>query len=80
MLVSRNYLGSINHTLLTVEALQRRDIPLAGIIFNGDSNPATEEMILSYTQLRRLPSLRQEPSLSREVIRGYADQFREFLN
>lgn len=79
VLVSRNYLGSINHTLLTVEALQKRNIPIAGIIFNGDPNPATEELILSYTQLRQFPSLRQEPALSREVIRGYAGQFWEFF-
>ena len=38
IVVSRHYLGSINHTLLTVEALQNRKIPIAGIIFNGDEN------------------------------------------
>jgi dethiobiotin synthetase len=79
VMVSRNYLGSINHTLLTVEALQKRNVPIAGIVFNGDPNPATEEVILHYTQLRGLPSLRQEQALSREVIRGYADQFQAFL-
>jgi dethiobiotin synthetase len=79
VLVSRNYLGSINHTLLTVEALQRRQVPIAGIIFNGDPNPATEEVILSLTRLRRLPSLQQEQTLTREVIRGYAGEFRGAL-
>jgi dethiobiotin synthetase len=79
VLVSRNYLGSINHTLLTVEALQRRQVPIAGIIFNGDPNPATEEVILSLTRLRRLPSLQQEQTLTREVIRGYGGEFRGAL-
>lgn len=35
ILVSRHYLGSINHTLLTVEALGRRNIEIRGIVFNG---------------------------------------------
>ncbi len=35
ILVSQNYLGSINHTLLSVYALQHENIPVKGIIFNG---------------------------------------------
>lgn len=49
VLVSKNYLGSINHTLLSVELLEQRNIPLAGIIFNGVPNPETEDIILSIT-------------------------------
>src|SRR6478672_3965437 len=36
IVVSRHYLGSINHTLLTLEALQNRKIQVAGIVFSGD--------------------------------------------
>ena len=36
VLVSRNYLGSINHTLLSLFALKQRQIPIRGIIFNGN--------------------------------------------
>ena len=39
ILVSQIYLGSINHTLLSVEALKTRSINLSGIIFNGDTKP-----------------------------------------
>ena len=46
IVVSRHYLGSINHTLLTIEALKSRKISVAGIIFSGDENKATEEIIL----------------------------------
>ena len=42
VVVSRHYLGSINHTLLTIEALQNRKISIAGILFSGDENKATE--------------------------------------
>jgi dethiobiotin synthetase len=46
VLVSRHYLGSINHTLLSIEALRNRQIPIAGVIFNGPETPATEKAIL----------------------------------
>ena len=36
IVVARHYLGSINHTLLTIEALQNRKINIAGIIFSGE--------------------------------------------
>lgn len=45
VVVSRHYLGSINHTLLTVEALRHRDIPIAGLVFNGEELPDTERII-----------------------------------
>lgn len=41
-LVTRNYLGSINHTLLTISELKRRNITIAGLIVSGQPNNATE--------------------------------------
>lgn len=60
VLVSRNYLGSINHTLLSVAALQQRNIPIAGLVFNGESVPTTESVIMEMTGLPcwfRVPEL-----------------------
>ena len=54
ILVSQNYLGSINHTLLSIKALQQYQIPIAGIIFNGESNANSEEYILNYTGIKLL--------------------------
>jgi dethiobiotin synthetase len=51
ILVSRHYLGSINHTLLSVEVLKKRNILIAGIIFVGDENKATESIISKQTQV-----------------------------
>lgn len=51
ILVSNNYLGSINHTLLTYEAMKSRNIQLKGLVFVGESNPATEDFIKEYTQM-----------------------------
>lgn len=75
VLVSRNYLGSINHTLLSVEACQKRAIPLLGLIFNGPIVPATESFILSYTNLPCLGRIGQENHIDPHVIRQYAQQF-----
>lgn len=50
IVVSRHYLGSINHTLLTIDALKKRNIPICGIIFNGNPCPETESAILDFTQ------------------------------
>lgn len=79
VVVSRHYLGSINHTLLTIEALQNRKINITGIIFNGDENKATEEIILSKTGLQMIGRIENEPYFDQNVIRYYADLFQSSL-
>ncbi len=79
LLVSRHYLGSINHTLLTFEALKNRNIPLAGIIFSGDENKASEEIILAKTKAKFIGRIEEEPYFNANVIQQYADDFRENL-
>ena len=54
ILVSKNYLGSINHTLLSVELLKNRSIPIRKLIFCGESNPSSEDVIYSQTGLDSL--------------------------
>jgi len=76
VLVSRNYLGSINHTLLSVEACRSRHIPLLGILFNGPTTPATETFILNYTGLACLGRIGQEDEITPDVIRRYAASVR----
>lgn len=79
IVVSRHYLGSINHTLLTIEALQNRKIVVAGIVFSGDENKATEKIILNKTGLKCIGRIEQEPYFDQNVIKEYADLFREQL-
>ena len=79
IIVSRHYLGSINHTLLTVEALKSRGINPAGILFNGDENPSTEEIILTKTLIKRIGRIENEPYFDKNVVLDYADRFRENL-
>ena len=79
IVVSRHYLGSINHTLLTIEALQNRKITIAGIIFSGDENKATEQIIQTKSGLKCIGRIEQEPYFDQNVIKEYADRFRENL-
>lgn len=62
ILVSRHYLGSINHTILSVMALRSRNISIFGIIFNGDENRDSESIIESICNipiLGRIPQLHE---------------------
>lgn len=79
IVVSRHYLGSINHTLLTCEMLKGRGIAIAGIIFNGDENPSTEDIILKKTGIPIIGRIDNEPYFDGNVIKYYADEFRDKL-
>jgi dethiobiotin synthetase len=79
IVVSRHYLGSINHTLLTIEALKNRKINIAGIIFSGTENKATESIILNKAAIKYIGRIEQEPYFDQNVIREYANLFRENL-
>ena len=79
ILVSRHYLGSINHTLLSFEALKNRNSKVDGIIFSGDENKASEEIILNKTKAKFLGRIDNEPYFDQNVIQYYADLFRENL-
>ena len=79
ILVSRHYLGSINHTMLSVEALQRRELNIFGIIFSGEENTATESWIASYTQIPIIGRIEEEPFFDKNTIKKYADLFKKNL-
>lgn len=68
IIVSRNYLGSINHTLLTIEVLQQRGIPIAGIVFNGSSTPLSEMVIASYSHLTILGHVPEVETVDRNFV------------
>lgn len=68
ILVSQHYLGSINHTLLSIELLKSRGISIKGIIFNGD-NPPSEEYILNYSGLNKLGTIKKFSHLTKENIK-----------
>lgn len=75
ILVSRNYLGSINHTLLSVEILKMNNIEVKGLIFNGKPNKSSEDFILNYTKLECLSRVNFEENIDKNVVKMYAEQF-----
>lgn len=82
VVVSRHYLGSINHSLLTIEALQRKGFEV-GVIFSGDEHPTTESIILKKTGVTFLGRIDEEEHFDAKTISKYALKlkvnFEEFL-
>jgi dethiobiotin synthetase len=79
VLVSQNYLGSINHTLLTVGMLKNQDIPIMGIIFNGEPNGASEDFITRYTGIPCLAKIPMEDSIDKMMVKKYATQIKRIV-
>jgi dethiobiotin synthetase len=80
ILVSNHYLGSINHTLLTVSELKNRGLKIKGIIFNNCPDEATEKVILNNTGLTCLLKIKNEPIFSKMIVKQYADEFLKNIN
>jgi dethiobiotin synthetase len=80
ILVSRHYLGSINHTLLTVETLKNRSIPILGIIYVGDENKATEKIINLVTQVTCIGRVPMAKELNIEFIQEQSNLLKKGLS
>lgn len=77
ILVSNLYLGSINHTLLSYEAIRHRNLKLKGIIFNGLTNVESERIILHHTKLPCILHVAQEKDVDENMINKYATKLIE---
>ncbi len=78
VLCARTALGTINHTLLSVEAIRTRNIPLLGIAFIGGENRESESIIIEQSGARRLGRLPRLDPLSRETLAAaFAANFRK---
>jgi len=75
VLVSKNYLGSINHTLLSIDLLKSRDVKITGIVFNGIPNEETEKFILKYSGLKCLAKIKQAKKINPDFISKNAASF-----
>lgn len=80
VLVANLYLGSINHSLLTIDALKKRNLKVKGIIFNRESNPESEAVILKYSGYRCLLKITEELSIDQNIINRYALELLENWN
>ena len=72
ILISRHYLGSINHTLLTIQILQNRGIKIKGIIYNGKELPDTEKIINKISGVNTLFTIPDFDSINKESISNFA--------
>ena len=76
ILCARTGLGTINHTLLSLEAMRRRLIPVLGIAFIGDAHPDTEHIVVEMGRTRRLGRLpRLDPLTPDALRRGFRANF-----
>lgn len=76
ILCARTSLGTINHTLLSLEALKHRGIPILGIAFIGDENQETQGIIADIGGIRSLGRLPRIPDLTADTLRqAFRDNF-----
>jgi len=76
VLVARTALGTINHSLLSIEALQRRNVPLLGIAFVGEAIEDTEATIAAIGGVKRLGRLpRLDPLDRASLAAAFAESF-----
>lgn len=78
IVVSRHYLGSINHTLLTLNLLEQKGFDVA-VIFSGDEHKTTEDVIKKMTNVDVIGRINEEPYFDKNVIKEYANKFKENL-
>lgn len=77
VIVSKHYLGSINHTLLTIDAMRRKSLRILGVFFNGKPVQSSIDFILRYSGIKPLGYISEEKTLDRETVKKYAGQFRK---
>jgi dethiobiotin synthetase len=77
VLCARTTLGTINHSLLSIEALRARGIALLGIVFTGDENAETERIIV---HIGRVPHLGRLPHLAPLTASSLRTSFARHFN
>jgi dethiobiotin synthetase len=78
IVVSKHYLGSINHTLLTVNHLKDKGFDVS-IIYSGNEHPTTEDIIKKMTNVRIIGRIDEEPYFDKNVVKEYAELFKDAL-
>ncbi len=79
ILVCNLYLGSINHSLLSIDYLKTHQYKLTGIVFNGKSNPESERIILQHAKAPCLLKVDQEQDMNKDRVKYYAGILKQNL-
>ena len=77
ILVSKHYLGSINHTLLSVEMMKQKDIAIKGIVYVGEEIQGTKQIIETISKIPTLFEIPLFENLSPSTIHAYLNDHRE---
>lgn len=78
IVVSRHYLGSINHTLLTVNLLKEKGFQVS-LIFSGNEHKTTQAIIKKMTKVPIIGRIDEEPYFDKNVVLEYAERFKDNL-
>ena len=78
IVVSRHYLGSINHSLLTINTLKDKGYDVT-VLFSGNEHSSTEEIIKKMTGVSVLGRIEEEPYFDKNVIKEYAAKYKDKL-
>ena len=78
IVVSRHYLGSINHTLLTINFLKEKGFDVS-LVYSGNEHKTTEEIIEKMSGVNVIGRIEEEPYFDQNVIKEYAEKFKEKL-
>ena len=70
VLAARTALGTINHTLLSIEALRTRQVPILGVAFIGEAIENTEATIARLGKVKRLGRLPMLPEVTADALRA----------
>jgi dethiobiotin synthetase len=80
ILVCDLYLGSINHSLLSIKFLESIKYSVKGIVFNGEPNPESERIILHHSSYPCLLRINKETSITPETVKKYAEILKQNWN
>ena len=72
VIAARSTLGTINHTLLTIEALRHRSLTIAGVVLVGPPNPENHRAIEQYGDVRVLGDMPMFDTLTPDALTGWA--------
>ena len=75
ILVARSTLGTINHTLLSLEALRRRALVVAGVVINGPESPHNRAAIERYGRTQVIAEIPRLDPVTRSALRQIAPEF-----
>ncbi len=80
VLVVRNYLGAINHTLLSIDALGQNGVELLGVVFSGEDFLDNEQIIQHFGKVKVLGRIDEAKNIDKEFIKQQSVKLKTYLS